>query len=174
MAITPSIAVSQSPITPQNITIEDNSTGTDGAIASRRIYITDANGQPIVPPGTTTDYINWSYAQSSITLSDLLTQDTAAAILVLWLNGAGATLYQFDSTYPLSQFGKQFFYYLIQLQGLQPSVYQDINYAKSISDFWVYLKAGDNAVTYGNDIAAAQNCYNKEIYMKDNQTIFFT
>jgi hypothetical protein len=174
VAITPNIAVSQSPITPQNITVTDDSTGTDVLIASRRLFIQDCFGNYIVPSGTTTNYITWSYAQSSITLSNILTQDTAASITVHWLDAANAILYQFDSTYPLSQFGKQFFYYLIQLQGLQPSIYQDINYAKSISDFWVYIKAGDNAVTFGNDIAAGQNAYNKEIYMKDNQTIFFT
>jgi hypothetical protein len=172
MAIVPSIAVSQSAISPQNITLTDDSTGTDSNIASRRIYIRNADGEALVPTGTTTDYITWSYSQSTKTV-DVLTQDTAASIIVQWLDAGNAILYVYDNTYPLSEFGKQFFYYLVQQLGLSPNVFQDSNYAGNLSLFWAFIKAGDNAVTYGNDIFAGQQCYNKEIDMMQNQAKFF-
>lgn len=172
MALTPSIAVSQSAISPQNVTITDDSTGSDGAIASRRLYIQNADGEYLTPTGTTTNYIVWSYAESSITV-DVLTQDTAASITVIWADISGNTLYEYNNTYGLSQFGKQFFYYLVQQLGLTPGTFQDSNYGGNLGIFWTLIKAGDNAVIYGNDIAGGQQCYNKEIDMMQNQAKFF-
>ncbi len=172
MAIVPSIAVSQSAISPQNVTVTDDSTGTDGSIASRRLYIQNANGEYIVPTGTTTQYIPWSYAQSSIT-PNVLTQDTGASITVHWLDSGDNILYVFNNTYPLSEFGKQFFYYLIQQLGLTPATFQDSNYKDNLALFWTLIKAGDNAIVYGNDIMGGQQCYNKEINMMNNQAMFF-
>ena len=165
MAITPSIAVSQSAISPQNVTVTDDSTGSDSSIASRRLVIQDADGQTI-------EDTTWSYASSSITV-DALTQDTAASITVYWLNSVGATLYVYNNTYPLSEFGKQFFYYLVQQLGLTPGTFQNSNYSGNLAMFWTFIKAGDNAVTYGNDIMAGQQCYNKEILMMQNQSYYF-
>lgn len=172
MAIVPAIAVSQSAISPQNVTITDESTGVDATIAARRLYIQDGNGEFIVPAGTTTDYILWSYADPAITVT-ALTQDTAASITVLWVDSGGTTLYQYNNTYPLSEYGKQFFYYLVQQLGLTPATFQDSNYGGNLSMFWAFIKAGDNAITYGNDIFAAQQCYNKEIEMMNNQSKYF-
>ncbi len=172
MAIVPAIAVSQSTISPQNITLTDESAGTDSNIASRRIYVHDGNGNFLVPTGTTTEYIVWDYSDSSITIS-VLTQDTAANITVQWLSVTDVALYQYDNSYPLSQFGKQFFYYLIQQLGLTPATFQDSNYSGNLSMFWSFIVAGDNAITYGNDIFGAQQCYNKEINMMNNQSTFF-
>ena len=52
MPIVPSIAVSQLTATPQNITITDNSTGSDVAIFVRRVYIQTAIGTYLVQSGT--------------------------------------------------------------------------------------------------------------------------
>lgn len=172
MAITPSISVSQSALNPAYITVTDDSTGSDASIASRRLYIQDAAGNYIVPTGTTTDYIAWSYAQSSIT-PNVLTQDTAASITVQWLDVSNSILYVYNNTYGLSQFGKQFFYYLIQQLGLTPGTFQDDNYSGNLAMFWAFIVAGDNAITNGNDVAAAQQCYNKEIQMMNNQAFYF-
>ncbi len=172
MAIVPAITVSQSALSPQNITVEDTSTGSDGSIYVRRLFIQSATGEYLVPSGTTTNYISWPYANSSITVT-VLTQDTAASITVEWLDVSSAILYLYNNTYPLSEFGKQFFYYLIQQLGLTPSTFQDSNYSGNLSMFWAYIRAGDNAVTYGNDIFAGQQCYNKEIQMMNNQADYF-
>lgn len=171
MAITASFSVSQSAITPQNVTVTDTSSGSFGTITKRRIYLSDANGNYLTGDGTV-NYDEWALADTSITLS-VLTQDTAANIKVEWLDVSNVVINTLNNNYPLSEFGKQFLFYLVQLQGLTPGIYQDTNYSGNLALFWTNIIAGDNAVTYGNSLAAAQNCYNREIYMMNNQNLFF-
>ena len=59
MSFVPSISVSQLAATPQNVTITDDSTGSDGAISVRRIYVQTAAGTSVVESGTTTDAEVW-------------------------------------------------------------------------------------------------------------------
>ena len=172
MAITASFSVSQSSITPENVTVTDTSTGTYGTITNRRIYLQDAYGNYLTGNGTTIDYTDWPLANSSITLS-VLTQDTAANIRVDWLDSSNTVINTENDNYPLSEFGHQFFFYLVQLQGLTPGIYQDSNYSGNLALFWSNVVAGDNAVSRGNDLSGAQNCYNREINMMNNQADFF-
>ena len=172
MAITPSFQVAQSGLTPNIVEITDDSTGADAAIASRRVYVQTATGEYLTPVGTTTDYTTWSYSDASISL-DILAVDVAVNILVQWLDSGNAVLHELDNNYGLSQYGKQFFYYLIQTLGFTPSTYQDTNYSGNLVIFYGNLRAGDNAVTFGNDIAAAQNCYNRETQMQQNESKYF-
>lgn len=171
MAISPSISVLQSAGTPQNVTVTDNSSGTYGTITKRRIFLSTATGTYLTGNGTV-NYTEWTLADSSITLS-VLTQNTAANILVQWLDVSDTIINTYNNSYPLSEFGKQFFYYLLQLQGLTPGVYQDSNYSGNMALLWSNIVGGDNAVTYGNDIAAAQNCYNRATEMQNNQNFYF-
>jgi len=171
MPLSPAFTVSQSAIQPETVVVTDSSTGSDVLITQRRVYISTATGAYLTGNGTV-NYTAWPLADTSITLS-ILTQDTAANIKVEWLGASDNVLYSDNNNYPLSEFGKQFFYYLSQLQAQTPGIYQDTNYASNLSLFWTNIVAGDNAVNNGNDIAAAQNCYNREIYMMNNQSDFF-
>jgi hypothetical protein len=169
--VTPSFTVSQSAITPAAVTVTDTSTAVTGTITQRRIYISDAFGNYLTGDGTV-NYTAWPLVNASITLS-VLTQDTAANIEVDWLDVSNVVVETLNANYPLSEFGKQFLFYLVQLQGLTPGVYQDSNYSGNLALFWTNIIAGDNAVTYGNSLSAAQNCYNREIYMMQNQADYF-
>lgn len=171
MPLTVSISVSQSAISPSNISVEDTSVGSDVAVTQRRVYIQDAFGNYLTGNGTI-DYDQWAYADSTITL-DILTGDTAANVLVQWLNVSNTVLYSYNQNYPFPQFGKQFFVYLVQSQGLTPGVYQDTNYGGSLALFWANLVAGINQVEDGNDIAGAQNCFNRTNNMRENESMFF-
>jgi len=166
-----SFTVSQSAITPQSVTITDTSTNVSVNIVKRRIYLSDAYGNYLTGNGTV-NYTEWPLVDLSITLS-ILTADTAANILVEWLNVSNVVVESLNNNYPLSQFGKQFLVYLVQLQGLVPGVYQDSNYSGNLAIFWTNIIAGDNQVTYGNDIAGAQNCYNRETQMRLQQSKYF-
>ena len=171
MALTPAIAVSQSALTPNSVTITDISEGTDVLVTQRRITITDAFGTVLTGDGTV-DYTEWPIDDISITFS-FLTEDIGADIFVEWLDVSNNVLYDYDNTYPLSEIGKSFFYYLIQSQGLTPGVYMDTNYVMNLAAYYTNLVAGDHAVTFGNDIAGAQNAYNRVTQMRLNQTKFF-
>lgn len=171
MALVPAITVSQSAITPASFTVQDTSTGNDLAISSRRIYVQNAVGTYLTGDGSI-NYDPWALVNTSITLS-VLTESTACNIRVDWVDSGGNVLYTYNNNYPLSQFSKQFFFYLVQLQGLTPGVYQDTNYSGNLAIFWSNVVSGDNAVNYGNDISGAQNCYNRAIEMQQNQSKYF-
>jgi len=171
MAISPAILVEQSGLTPNIVTITDDSTGSDSTITKRWVFIQDATGLYLTGDGTV-NYTVWSIDDLSISL-DILTQDVDVAISVQWLDVDDGVVAEVEDTYPLCQFGKQFFYYLLQLQGLTPGVYQDLSYATNLVLFYANLVGGINAVLWGNDIAAGQNCLNREIQMQQNQSLYF-
>jgi len=59
MPLTPSFTVVQSFNSPSNLTFTDTSTGSDINVASRNIYIEQANGDYIIISGNTNDYTTW-------------------------------------------------------------------------------------------------------------------
>jgi hypothetical protein len=173
MPLTQSISVSQSANAPQYITVTDTSTGSDAAVTQRRIFVQDALGEYLTGDGADIQYDEWPYADSTITL-DILEGDLAANILVQWLNSSNVVLYTYNNNYPFSQFGKQFFVYLVQSQGLTPGIYQGTGYSQNMAIFWANLVGGINQVEEGNDIAGAQNCFNRTNNMRENESMFFS
>lgn len=166
-----SFTVSQSALSPNTITVTDTSTSVPVSVTQRRIFVRDAYGVYLTGDGTI-NYTEWNYADSSIDLA-ILTQDTAANILMQLLDVNNVVVDEVNDNYPLSQFGKQFLFYLVQLQGLTPGIYQDSNYSGNLALFWTNIIAGDNAVIFGNDLAGAQNCYNRETEMRLNENKYF-
>lgn len=171
MALTVSISVSQSAIAPANITVTDTSTGSDAAVTQRRVFVQDSEGTYLTGDDSV-DYDTWAYADSSKTLS-ILEGDLAANVLVQWLNVSNTVLYSTNTNYPFPNFGKQFFIYLVQSQGLTPGVYQDTNYGGNLGVFWANLVGGINQVELGNDIAGAQNLFNRTNEMRLNESYYF-
>ena len=166
-----SILVSQSASTPSSLTVTDNSTGLSGTITQRRVYVSNAYGEFLTGNGVV-NYTEWALAEASIVL-DILTEDIGALIKVEWLNVSNVVVAEVENTYPLAEYNQQFLYYLLGLQGLTPGVYQDSNYSGNIAIFWTNIIAGINAVEYGNDIAAGQNCFNRATEMRNNQNLYF-
>ncbi len=172
MPLTPSISVAQSALTPNEISITDNSTGSDAAIDHRRLYIQTASGGYLVEEGTTTDYELWDYAQDTIAL-DVLDQDECVNIVVQWLSAANAVLYTYENQYALAEYNKQFLVYLVQAQGLIPGIVQDNNYSGNVGLFWTNIIAGINQVEFGAEIAGGQNCFNRATEMRLNESKYF-
>lgn len=173
MAFVPLFTVSQGAATPADVSFQDVSTGTDAAITQLRIYITDSEGNEIVPPGTSTSYIAWALATNPRTVSDLLSNDLGVYIVVQWLNVSNTVLYEASNNYCLDQFNRQFFYYLIQQLALKPATLQDTNYASNLELYWVYIIGAENSVEIGDDIAACQNLLNMATNLMNNQTMYF-
>lgn len=171
MAISPSFTVSQSGLTPGSFTVTDTSTGDYDTIVARRVYVIDAFGNYLTGNGTI-NYDSWALANASITLN-VLTEDLGVNILVEWIDVVNAIVDSLNNNYPLPEFNQQFLYYLVQQQGLTPGIYQDTNYSGNIAVFWTNIIAGINAVVYGNDIAACQNCFSRATQMRLNQSLYF-
>jgi hypothetical protein len=172
MPFSQNFTVAQTSANPAFVIITDTSTGTDGAIDSRRIYITDCFGNYIVPSGTTTNYIDWPLVDNPISLN-ILTQDTAANIRVEWLDASNNILYELNNNYCFSEFNKQFLYYLIQLQSQTYNIIQDNNYWGNVGIFWTNIIGAINSVEIGDDIFASQACLNRATNMAQNQAYFF-
>lgn len=172
MSFSPNFTVSQTPLNPSYILIEDTSTGSDAYIVARRVYIQDYNGDYIVPTGTTTTYIPWALGTNPISLG-VLTADVAVNIKVEWLYAGGISKYNLDNNYCLAEFSRQFFYYLIQLQSLNYNIIQDSNYWLNVGILWTNIVGAINAVEIANDIYASQVCLNRAINFKNNQSFYF-
>lgn len=171
MPLSPSFVISQSGLTPQSVSITDTSTGSDINIVGRRVLLQQSDGTYLTGNGSV-NYTDWSIADISITLS-VLTEDIGASITVQWIDVSGNVLYELNNTYALSEFNKQFLYYLVQNLGLKPGTYQDANFSGNIAVFWTNVIAGINAVVYGNDIAACQNCFSRATQMRLQENLYF-
>lgn len=172
MPITPAFTASQSGLTPNIVTLTDDSTGSDVNITQRRVYFQTSQGTYVVATGTSTSYMPWSYADSSQAFN-ILTVDLALAVTVQWLDSSDTVLYSLTQLYCFPQYNKNFFYYLIQQQALTPSIYQDTPYMNNLANYWVQIIGAINAVEIGADISASQNNLNKATFMMQNQADFF-
>lgn len=172
MPLTPAFTAQQSPSNPNIVVLVDTSTGSDSSIVSRRAYIRDSAGNYLVPSGTTTNYVVWSYSDASISL-DILQQDTAVSIKIDWLDLGGNILYTLTQTYCLDMYSKLFFYQLVQMQGVTPSIPQDTNYFSNMALFWATVEGAENAIVLAEDLSASQNCLNRCTYMMQNKSNFF-
>lgn len=76
------------------ITLTDLSTGSDGSVVARRVYLTDNKGATYVESGTTTAYSLWSNFPSTTTITlDVLTQDRCLWVRVDWVDISGTVRY---------------------------------------------------------------------------------
>jgi uncharacterized membrane protein len=104
---------------------------------------------------------------------NILTQDTAVNIYVEWLDSGGNMLYELDNNYCLSEYNKQFLYYLVQLQSYTYQIIQDNNYWGNMGIFWVNIIGAINSVEIADDIFASQAALNRATFMAQNQSIYF-
>lgn len=172
MPLTPNFTVSQIPATPSNITLTDTSTGSDPAIASRRVYVETSQGTFLVPTNVSTDYSVWPYPTPGITL-DLLTEDQAVNVRVTWVDSFGNLLYQKNTNYCFSQYNQQYFYYLVQVQSQTYNIIQDNRYWQNMTVYYANIIGAIKAVELGNDIFGSQECLNRATFMKTNALNFF-
>jgi len=171
MAFAESFSVSQSALSPSVITLTDTSTGSDGSITSRVVYVSDSDGTYLTGDGTV-DYDVWDWADASIDL-DILTESTAASIRVDWLNSVDTILYTVTDQYCLAQYAKNFAYYLVQQLAQTFNIIQDTSYFSNLAQLWTNIRGALNAVEVADDISAAQNCLNRCTEMETNQAKYF-
>lgn len=176
MSFTPNFTTYQLAGSPSTIYLEDTSTGSDVAITQRRIYITDYEGNYVVPAGTTTNYVNFPLAPGNTIAIDCLTEDMALNISVEWLNVSDVVLYDKSKLSGFTAYNEVFYYSLTQGQAAvsNPSyILQDTTYFQNKSKLRVLIDSGNQAVVLGYDITSAQNCYDLATFMVTNQNLYF-
>ncbi len=167
-----SFTAGQSPPSPNIVVLVDTSSGSDSNVISRLIYITDAEGNAVVPANTTTPYIVWGNFPGTSTISlNILSVDMALNIRIDWVGVTNNVLYSDANSFFFDEYLKQGVYNLVQ--GLVPPITLDTEYSNSLAKLWVAIKGAENAITFGNDIQASQNCLNQGTYLLQNSNLFF-
>jgi hypothetical protein len=172
MALTPSIVVTQSVLTPSVLMLQDTSTGSDGAITQRRVYLQKADGTYLVPAGTTTSYISFPLGGNTINLS-VLDRDYCLYLIINWCDVNGNVLYSKSQLCLFTVYGESLFYQLTQMQAGNALLTTNAGYYKNKIRLRVYLDEATNAVTYGSDISSAQLALDKAYGISQSQNIFF-
>lgn len=173
MAIVPNFSSSESLSSPNLVTFTDTSTGSDGTLTTRRIYIRLANGNWLTTAGesTTEAYETWSYSNPTIQL-DLLTQSTAANVTVNWY--AGSTLTYTKTRLMLwDLYDYLFAFELIQSQTATPNIINDTNYYSNFFQLITNIWSAEAAVTYGDDLYSSQSALNSNQNLINNQQLYF-
>lgn len=172
MAFEQNFSVAQSYLDATSLQVADTSTGTDVNITSRRIYIQDANGNYLVPSGTTTQYVLFPEPAATI-LINVLNQDYCLSITVQWLDVSNNILYTKTQMFCFTLYSEQFFYYLTQQAAAGNANIQDTTFYGNKMLLRVYIDSANNAVQYASDIVGAQNSLNSAAFLIDNQNSFF-
>lgn len=176
MSFAPLFIFIQAVGTPQNLDGVDLSTGTDVLITSRRVYLEQADGDFLVPSGTTTDYVPWAEPSSTITISNILTQDTSLSIQVDWLGATNNVLHTLTIPFGFDEFGQSFFYGLSDGESpiSNPPAILSTNYFQNKMQFMCYLVSAAQAITRYGDIYKAQNAYDLDQNMINFQNDYFS
>lgn len=83
MPLTENFSTSQVIGLPQRIYFTDTSTGNDGSVGERRIFLQKEDGTYLTPDGSATDYILWPLATNPFYV-DILDKDYALNVTVVW------------------------------------------------------------------------------------------
>lgn len=181
MAITASFNTSQVIGSPQNIVVTDTSVGTDVTATERRIYVVNAANQYLTENNTissTPAYTLFPIADgASITLEDIISQDSALYITLTYNNVSGGVVATVTNLEGFTLYNESFYYTLTQDQAQQnqppPMIMQDSNYYMNKGILRTEIDAGNNAIEYGADITSAQACYDRASYMVANENLYF-
>jgi hypothetical protein len=172
MSLTPNFTASQSSGTPSIITLTDTSTGSDGTIAKRRVYLLQANGTFLVPAGTTTNYIEWNLADTSISLN-VLSQDSALSITVQWLTSGNVVVTAKTTSFAFTAYNETFYYGLTESQVANSNLTASTNWYQTKLILRVEIDSADQAITFASDIYSAQAALNRATFISTNQALFF-
>ena len=172
MAISPSFTASQNSGTPSIITLTDTSTGTDVTITKRRVYLLQSDGTYLVPTGTTTNYIDWSIADISISLN-VLVQDTALSITVQWLTSGDVVVANKTTSFAFTAYNETFYYGLTESQVANANLTASTNWYQTKMILRVELDSAYQAISFASDIFSAQAALNRATFISTNQSYFF-
>lgn len=172
MALNPSFSVSQDSGSPNIISATDTSTGSDSNVTKRRIFLLQADGTYLVPEGTTTDFVEWSLASTTINL-DVLTGNAALQITTQWLNVSNTVLYTVTSPFSFTNYGEAFYYNLTQQQSTNPEIIASLNFYETKMMVRVELDSAAQAITFAGDIKSSQQCLDRLQVIINNQNFFF-
>ena len=172
MPISPSFTASQNSGTPNLIFLTDTSTGSDGTITKRRIYLLQSNGTYLVPTGTVTNYIEWALVDVTTSLNVLI-QDTALSITVEWLTASNVVVANKTTSFAFTAYNETFYYGLTESQVANANLTASTNWYQTKMILRVELDSAYQAISFASDIFSAQAALNRATFISTNQSYFF-
>lgn len=167
-----SFSVSESLGFPSQVTFVDTSSGSDGTLTERRIFVLLSGGTYLVPSGTSTSYISWPIGQPTITVN-LLETSTAASITVLWMTGEVAT-YTASEAVVFNLYDYLFAYNELQSQAstLNPNILQDVNFYESCIKLITNIFNSEISILYASDVTGSQFALDRNQQLMSDQFAF--
>lgn len=172
MPLVPNFTATQYVSSPELIVFTDTSSGEDATVASRRAYMRKSDGTFLVTTGTTTDYMLWPLANTTISY-DVLDKDYALTITIEWLNTVNTVLYSKTVDYCFSTYSKVYDTKLSKAQVSSPSLLDRDNWLSTKFALTTYIRAADDAISLGAGITIAQLSLNKAKFIIDNPKLVF-
>ena len=172
MPLSPNFTASQNSGTPNLIFLTDTSTGSDGTITKRRIYLLQSDGTYLVPAGTATDYIEWALVDVTTSLNVLI-QDTALSITVEWLTAANVVVANKTTSFAFTAYNETFYYGLTESQVANANITASTNWYQTKMILRVELDSAYQAISFASDIFSAQAALNRATFISTNQSYFF-
>jgi hypothetical protein len=168
---TPNFSATESLGTPENVTLTDTSTGSDGTLTSRRVYFQLANGEYLVQEGTTTDYEVWPIADTTIEL-DILPRSEAVNVMVHWM--VDTTIqYQKTILWGFVLFDRIFCFQRLMTLTSKPKLIDNVNYYNGMIRLITNLFCAEIAVEDGDDIYSAQEALDRNYKLIQNPIVFY-
>ncbi len=170
----PLVSATQSIAYNNLITLQDDSSGSDVTLTTRRVYIRTAtnqyltNGQGV---SSTPAYTEWAYGDATILL-DILMEATSPEITVQWFAGS-TQMYEFTDTFCFDLEQYVFALGLLADQTSSPGVIQDTSYYGNFGQFIVNLFCAEAAIDPGEDIYSSQNALNKNTLFIQKEAFYF-
>lgn len=146
MPLSPNFTASQNSGTPNLIFLTDTSTGSDGTITKRRIYLLQSNGTYLVPTGTVTNYIEWALIDTTTSLNVLI-QDTALSITVEWLTAANVVVANKTTSFAFTAYNETFYYGLTESQVANANLTASTNWYQTKMILRVELDSAYQAIS---------------------------
>lgn len=168
MALSPSFVLAPTS-DPSALSVTDSSSGSDGAVVGRKIYLTDVANNPF--GSSPYSFPNFP-ASTSITINPFKT-DQAINVLVQWVDVSGNDLYSANQIYASTGYGELLFYQLTQQQQGNPGFLNDQQYFENKSKLRTLIDSANQSITVGKDVFSANVAISLYQIMLQNQNLYF-
>jgi len=167
MPLVPSITIAPTG-NGSEIVVTDTSTGSDGAITDRKIFVYQANNSLL----GASPYDFPLSAGSSITISPL-DKDYAVTVLVQWVDSGGVSLYSANAIGAFVQYALLFAQTLTQTQEANPNIISDQNFMGNKFNLFTEVQSALNAIVNGQSVFSAQTAITRYQKLLNNSTYYF-
>lgn len=172
MPLSPAFSVTQELGSPSVLTITDDSTGSDGTITQRRVYLQKEDGTYLTPADVETDYIPWPIADDEIEI-DCLDRDYAVTALVQWLNVSNVVVQYTSEPVLLPIYTKATYINLIKAQSSRRTLVDHANFYQNLIKLICCIKDAESAILLAQDISSAQAALDRAKKLVDNPSYFY-